>query len=188
MSMQRVKLQQLLTLNSTGNLDVHPESGLLLTQDEYCNNYTIYSDIYSYDKSSDQLTRLTECGRYLYASWFPDGNQIAAVKHDAGKFELQLLDQEAQRKDVLWRGSDGEVIGQIDVAPDAETIVASVWRKNSGWNIELFDVLDRKWTAVTTGTKIAANPQYTPDGDILFSLEVDRCIQPVPIFCRNRED
>lgn len=167
------KTEPLISLNSVINLDVHPESGLLLTQNEFCNNYTIYSDIYSYDKKNDRLKRLTECGRYLYASWFPNGKQMAAVKHDTGHFELQVLDEQAQLKDVLWRGSDGEVIGQIDIAPDGETIVASVWRKSSGWNIELFDVLDEKWTAVTAGTRIAANPQYTPNGDILFSLEAE---------------
>jgi hypothetical protein len=167
------KTEPLISLNSVINLDVHPESGLLLTQNEFCNNYTIYSDIYSYDKKNDRLKRLTECGRYLYARWFPNGKQMAAVKHDAGHFELQVLDEQAQLKDVLWRGSDGEVIGQIDIAPDGETIVASVWRKSCGWNIELFDVLDEKWTAVTAGTRIAANPQYTPNGDILFSLEAE---------------
>jgi hypothetical protein len=165
--------EALLALNNVINLDVHPESGLLLTQDEYCNNYTIYSDIYTYDKNSGKLNRLTECGRYLYASWFPDGRQIAAVKHDAGDFELQLLDEQAQLDDVLWRGGDGEIIGQLDVSPDGNKIVAAIWRKGKGWNIELFDVKKRHWRALTTSASIAANPQYSPDGNILFSLEAD---------------
>jgi Tol biopolymer transport system component len=167
------KTHALINLNNVVNLDVHPQSGLLLTQNEFCNNYTIYSDIYSYDKRSNELKRLTECGRYLYASWFPDGKQIAAVHHEATRFELQLLDEDAQLEDVLWRGDNGEIIGQIDVSPDGKKIVASVWRKGNGWNIELFDLAGQKWTPITRGVSIAANPQYNPAGEILFSLEAD---------------
>ncbi|NOQ90465.1 MAG: hypothetical protein GQ549_05925 [Gammaproteobacteria bacterium] len=167
------KTEELLSLNNIVNLDVHPQSGLLLTQDEYCNNYTILSDIYLYDKNNDELKRLTECGRFLYASWFPDGKQFAAVHHDVSHFELQLLDADAKLKDVLWKASDGEIIGQIDVSPDGDNIVASVWRKGKGWNVELFNLAEKRWQNVTTGVSIAANPQYDPHGNILFSLEAD---------------
>lgn len=167
------KARELLSLNNVINLDVHPQSGLLLTQNEFCNNYTIYSDIYYYDKNSDTLNRLTECGRFLFASWFPDGKDIAAVHHDVNYFELQLLDAGAKLKEVLWRGDDGEIVGQIDVSPDGNNIVASVWRKGRGWNIERFDVAEKRWQNITTGVSIAANPQYDPDGNILFSLEAD---------------
>ena len=167
------KTEELLRLNNVVNLDVHPQSGLLLTQNEFCNNYTIYSDIYAYDKDNDELKRLTECGRFLFASWFPDGKQIAAVHHDVSHFELQLLDADAKLKKVLWRGKNGEIIGQIDVSPDGKNIVASVWRKGKGWNIERFNLIEKRWGNVTTGVSIAANPQYDPHGNILFSLEAD---------------
>ena len=51
------KSRELLSLNNNVNLDMHPQSGLLLTQNEFCNNYTIYSDIYSYDVENDELKR-----------------------------------------------------------------------------------------------------------------------------------
>ena len=38
--------EELVELNSGADLDVHPEAGLLLTQNEFCNNYTVYKDIY----------------------------------------------------------------------------------------------------------------------------------------------
>jgi hypothetical protein len=167
------KTEELLRLNNVVNLDAHLQSGLLLTQNEYCNNYTIYSDIYLYDKNNNKLKRLTECGRFLFASWFPDGKQIAAVHHDVSHFELQILDADAKLKKVLWRGENGEIIGQIDVSPDGKNIVASVWRKGKGWNIERFNLIEKRWGNVTTGVSIAANPQYDPDGNILFSLEAD---------------
>ena len=164
-------VQELARLNNIVNLDVHPQAGLLLTQNEYCNRYTIFSDIYRYDENKKKLKRLTTCGRFLYASWFPDGRLMAAVQHDAHQFQLQLLDADAKLKQVLWRAQHGEILGQIDVSPDGSNIVASIWRRGKGWNIELFNVKQQRWKNITTGASIATSPQYTPDGKIMFSLE-----------------
>lgn len=165
------KAEELIVLNNSVDLDVHPEAGLLLTQNEFCNNYTVYKDIYLYNKEDDELERLTECGRYLFASWFPDGKRIAAVQHDASRFELQILDERAQLQQVLWRANDGEIIAQIDVSPDGKQIVASIWRRGGGWNLELFDLTNKNWKKITTGVSITANPQFSLDGNILFSME-----------------
>lgn len=165
--------QPLLDLNGEAQLDLHASSGLLLTQNEFCNAYTTYSDIYRYQEETKKLQRLTTCGRYLYASWFPDGEQMVAVHHNASKFELQQLDEKAQLKTVLWRAKNDEVIGQIDVSPDGKYVAASVWRKGDGWNIELFNIKQRQWQKITRGVSIAAYPQFTKEGNILFSLEAD---------------
>jgi hypothetical protein len=167
------KTEELMDLNNGADLDLHPTAGLLLTQNEFCNNYTIYKDIYFYDKVGNRLQRLTKCGRYLFASWHPDGKQILAVHHDAFQFELQLLDEKAQLKKILWKAGNGEVLGQIDVSADGKNVVAAKWRKGDGWNIELFDIDKKEWTKLTTGVGIEANPQFTPKGNILFSMEVD---------------
>jgi hypothetical protein len=164
-------IEDLTEVNGSSYLDLHPDAGLLLTQDEFCNNYTIYRDIYRYHEDSNRLERLTECGRYLYASWHPDGEQIFAVHHDAARISLHLLDENAQLKEVLWQATDDEVIGQVDVSPDGQEVVAAVWRRGSGWNIEMFDLYSRNWSAITHGTDIVANPQYTDAGDILFTRE-----------------
>jgi len=163
----------LIDLNNGAGLDLHTKAGLLLTQNEFCNYFTIYSDIYHYDADNNKLERLTECGRFLFARWHSDGEQIIAVHHDAGKFELQRLDKKAEFKENLWRSKNGEILGQIDVSPDGQSVVASLWRKGDGWNIERFDITDKSWTKLTQGVSIAANPQYTEDGNVLFSMERD---------------
>ena len=163
----------LLDLNNTAGLDLHSKAGLLLTQNEFCNYFTIYSDIYHYDMKSNKLQRLTECGRFLSARWSSDGEQIIAVHHDAGKFELQRLDKKAEFKESLWQAKDNEILGQIDVSPDGLSVVASLWRKGDGWNIERFNLANKRWTKLTRGVSIAANPQYTVDGNVLFSMEVN---------------
>lgn len=167
----RGETRELVSLNGSATIDPHPKAGVLLSQDEFCNNYTVYKDIYLYRKEEGVLERLTECARYLYPVWFPDGRQIAAVHHDYSRMALVLLDDRARQKDVLWQAEDGDVIGQIDVSPDANKIIASLWRRGSGWNLELFDMSRRQWKKITTGSNIAAYPQFTESGDILFSYE-----------------
>ena len=164
---------ELLGLNSGAELDAHPKAGLLLTQDEYCNNYTIYKDIYLYDKALGELKRLTECGRYLSASWHLEGKSIIAAHHDAGKFELHLLDDSAKLQEVLWQASNGEILGQIDVSPDGKHVVAAKWRRGNGWNLELFNIEKRSWEKLTRNVSIVANPRFSADGNIMFSLEAN---------------
>jgi Tol biopolymer transport system component len=174
-------------LDSPADLDIHPEAGLLLTRNEFCNNYSLYKDIYYYDAADQELQRLTECGRYLYVSWHPDGKQVFAVHHEASRFSLQRLRFELspagsgsqheqaslKQQDILWQAKDGEIIGQIDVSLDGKSIVASVWRRGCGWNLELFDIASRQWHKLTSSVSIEANPQFTADGNILFTMEVD---------------
>jgi Tol biopolymer transport system component len=166
--------EELVDLNYGADLDLHPQAGVLLTQNEFCNHYTIYKDIYRYDEKSGKLKRLTECGRYLFASWHPDGKQIVAVHHDGAHFELHLLDEDARNRHVLWSFADNEIIGQVDVSPDGKNVVAAIWRPVDGWNLELFDLASFSWRKITTGVSITANPQYSPDGNILFSMEADQ--------------
>lgn len=162
---------ELVELNSAADLDLHPQAGVLLTQNEFCNNYTVYKDIYRYDKASGKLKRLTECGRYLFASWHPDGKQMIAVHHDAARFQLHRLDEQAQLIEELWSFGENEIAGQIDVSPDGTKVVAAIWRPASGWNLELYDLATSRWKKITRGVNIAAYPQFSPDGNIVFSLE-----------------
>jgi len=178
---------ELAELNNGADLDVHPVAGVLLTQKEFCNNYTIYKDIYLYDEELSRLKRLTKCGRYLFANWHPNGKNIYAVHNDANEFEIHLLDKSGQLQEVLWRASNGEILAQIDVSADGKNIVASKWRRGNGWNLELFNVEKRSWIKITKGVSITANPQFSPDGNILFSLEADGAYNLYRYIVASRE-
>lgn len=167
------EIKQLTELNGSASIDVHSEKGILISQDEYCNRYHIYRDIYRYDEKDDEMTRLTWCGRYLSAEWHPTQPYIYTTHHDAGVMSIQRLTAEGEFIDEPWRGEKGEVLGEIDISPDGETLVAAVWRYGDGWNIEQFEIASGQWRPITHGTAIENNPQYTPDGDILFAHEAD---------------
>src|SRR6185503_8172339 len=59
-------------------LDWNPKAGLLVARPEVCREYRLNFDLYRVDADSGDVTRLTECGRYHYGAWSPDGTRIAA--------------------------------------------------------------------------------------------------------------
>src|SRR5207302_4373438 len=117
-------------------LDAHPTAGVLLAQPERCRNARLIYDLYRVDPRDGGTRRLTHCARYRHAAWHPDGTQIAAVHYGLGRTRLDLLDAKGKRLESLWEATGDEVVGDLDWSPDASTLVAAVWRRESGWNLE----------------------------------------------------
>lgn len=153
-------------------LDSHPLSGVLITQNEYCDEYNKNSDIYIVEHGSDELKRITQCGRYRSASWSTDGEYIAAVKLDKAKSQLVLLNRQGEIVKNLWKGNDTDIVTQLEWSPSGDYIVAAIFRKDNGWNIEEFDLNTLQWTMITDDRSIDMYPSYSKNGDvILFSSE-----------------
>ncbi|MDH5409384.1 MAG: hypothetical protein OEY00_12300, partial [Gammaproteobacteria bacterium] len=169
---QQGEVHRLRNVNFGTRIDVHPTAGVLLIQPERCHNGPIYYDLYRVDLEGDDLDQLTDCGRYRNAAWSPDGKDVIAVHNKAGKNELHLINIEKERKTVLWQGVQWDVIGAMDWSPKGDKVVAQVWRNKAGWNLELFDVQNRRWQKLSNDSAIQAHPQYTADGKaIIFSSE-----------------
>ena len=165
-------IEALTEVNRGSRLDVHPTAGVLLLQPENCSNATIYYDLYRVDLQGDGLERLSECGRYRHAAWSPDGQRIVAVKNQASRNELHILDRNGVLQEVVWRGQDWETVGAIDWSPTQDHLIAAVWRPATGWNLERFDLQHRQWTALSDDMAIDNQPQYTVDGRyILYSSD-----------------
>jgi len=145
-----------------GPFDFHPIQGILLVQTEIDANTNDFSDLYQVDPKTSDATRLTRRGRYTSAAWSPDGTQIAAVKTQAGKNQLVLLDASGKELESLWQ-NELVLIGNIDWAPASPTLVASV-RRMGQWNLELFDLPTRQWHPLTTGNFVRSQPQWSADG------------------------
>ena len=138
------------------------------------NNVNIFSDLYRLNLKTRDITRLTVGQRYIYACWSPDGRQIAAVKQFTGNAELQLLDDSGKYLQTLWSGSNKEVVSQPVWSADGATLLAAVWRPQSNWNIESFDLASRQWRAVTQTPDNEFNPRFSHDGKaVIFSADYD---------------
>ena len=62
----------------------------------------------------------------------------------------------------------------VDWSPDGKYIVASVWRRGLGWNLELFSLVDRTWYRLTDNNNQEGHPKFTFDGkEIVYSADYD---------------
>ncbi len=167
-------IEVLTEVQQAANIRPHPDAGVLISQLEVCDEYYLYKDLYVFDEQTDELKRITECGRYVRAVWSPAGNSIIALHHEAGRYELHRLTAEGDQEETLWVSEGDEIVAQIDISPDGNILAASVWRKGAGWNLELFEIQGRRWSKVTTDTAIQSNPVYINAGrDIVYSADYD---------------
>ncbi len=161
----------LVDLNGGAVIDATGDGEILIAQPEVCDNFSIYYDLFRYSEE-DGLRRLTHCARYVFARWHPDGTKIAAVHVAHGVSALHLLDAQGGREQVLWRGEEGETLGDFGWSPDGQRLVATIWRQRVGWNLEEFSLDSGRWVAISDSPLIEFSPRYSADGErIYFSAE-----------------
>ncbi|MDH5324561.1 MAG: hypothetical protein OEZ68_08295 [Gammaproteobacteria bacterium] len=158
----------------TDRYDVHPTAGIIMARLDLFNNASYFSDLHHIDIETGRQTRLTSEKRYIYATWNPQGDRIVAVHNHLSEKALHLLDANGNYLDTLWSGKDKVVVSQPDWSPDGKTIVASVWRPDSQWNLEAFSLAEKRWVKLTQTADIEAQPQFTHDGkSIIFCADYD---------------
>jgi len=152
--------------------DLHNKAGIILAKPELCRNAALYFDLYHVDLETGDETRLTHCARYRTVTWNSDGTKLMAVKNGLAKNELHLLDAQGRYKETLWKGQYAEVVASIDWSPTDNKLIASIFRPDTGWNLEMFDIATKQWTFVTQDDAIETNPSYSRDGkNILYSSD-----------------
>jgi hypothetical protein len=162
--------EELFELIGIQDLDWHDKNGLLITRFGVCENNKLFSDLFRWDPHEDELTQLTECGRYVRASWQADGRGIAAVQLDGAKSRVVLLDNTGKQTAVLSEHDQGDAIGHLDVSADGASLVASVKREKTGWNIEKLDIATKSWTRLTWNNDREIRPRFSLDGKSVYFL------------------
>lgn len=114
--------------------------------------------------------RLTHCARYARAAWRKDGQAIAAVQLERDINHLVLLDADGKNPQRLATLPPGEALGNIAWSPDHQKLVASVLRKNTGWNLELFDLHSQQWQMLTSNAEIETRPRFSNDGSEIYFI------------------
>ncbi|MBI3776723.1 MAG: hypothetical protein HY273_14470 [Gammaproteobacteria bacterium] len=158
---------------NSGRFDIHPRAGILVTQLDAVRNTNFYSDIYRIDLDTYAIQRLTVAQRYHSAIWNPTGDKILAVQNQLGNSALHLLDGSGTLLDVLWQGTEKEVIGEPHFSPDGTRIIAAVWSAGQ-WDLQLFDIATRTWSKLTGDAVIEAQASFTADGNsVVYSADYD---------------
>ncbi len=152
--------------------DYHPQLGILISQSDIIENIKSYFDLYIISEKTGKQQRLTHNARYGKATWSPDGANIAAVKTLQAKHQLDLLSNTGKFLETLWQTDEEVYLGDIDWSPFEPKIVAAVWRKPQGWNIEIFDLQTKHWTAITNTSNIEGQARFSTDGKhIVYSAD-----------------
>jgi WD40 repeat protein len=148
----------------------HDESGLLLSKFAVCDNTNVYADLYQWKPGMSSARRLTHCGRYTFAAWRPDGQAIAAIQSERGMSRLLLLDASGKVIGVLADLPLGDTLGHIAWSPYGNSLVASIQRKETGWNLELLDIKTHLWQVLTSNRELVQRPQFSEDGREIYFL------------------
>ncbi|WP_455220102.1 hypothetical protein [Kaarinaea lacus] len=153
-------------------IDVHPDAGVLVAQIDLVDSVNYFADLHHIDIKTGKRTQLTHGKRYKHAAWSPDGKNIIAVQTILGNSALHLLTAKGEFVKTLWQSRNKEIVSELDWSPDATSIVASVWRPQTHWNIEVFNINDQSWQALTQTRGIEYQPQYIQNGKaILYSAD-----------------
>jgi Tol biopolymer transport system component len=152
------------------HIDWHEKSGLLLSKYAVCDNTNVYADIFQWSPGMSSARQLTHCGRYTFAAWHPDGQSIAAIQSERGLSRLLLLDVNGKTVRALAEMNMGDTLGHLAWSPDGKTLVASIQRRKTGWNLEILDVSSGLWQALTIGTHLVQRPRYSRDGSEIYFL------------------
>jgi hypothetical protein len=154
--------------------DIHPQAGIVVAELDSYNNTNIFSDLNHINPRTGKKTKITHGGRYLYASWSPDGKKIIAVHSELGEHALHLLDSQGKFLKKLWQGNNKIVLGPPDWSPRTNKLIFSVWRPETQWNLETFDINRSQWKQLTHSKNIETTPNFTTDGQkIIFSADYD---------------
>ena len=148
----------------------HDDSGLLLSKFAVCDNTNVYADLYQWKPGMSSSRRLTQCGRYIFAAWRPDGMAIAAIQSDKGLSRLMLLNASGGTLGVLAVLPMGDTLGHIAWSPDGASLVATIQRKKTGWNLELLNIKTHLWQTLTSTDDLVQRPQFSKDGSEIYFL------------------
>jgi hypothetical protein len=172
LNLESGEIKRLAKIHFGASIDLHADSGILLAQPEYCSSARLYYDLYRVNRKNGRQKRLTRCGQYHSATWSPDGKEIIATKIASGRTHLVRMSGEGRNPAILWSANDSSTLANIDWSPDGKYVVASMWRPESGWDLEEFDLHRKRWRKLSHQNVIELHPQYTTDNkSILYSAD-----------------
>lgn len=146
----------------------HEQQGLLVTRTiRYADN-NIFNDIFIFNE--DKWRRITERKRFKYVHWMKDGQHFIASRIVEGISELWLFNlQQPQTPQLLWRGKEREIIGNFDISPKGDYLIASLKQPLNSWKLARFNIETKEWQKITNHHGAESSPTFTPDGQVLYS-------------------
>ena len=122
--------------------------------------------------------RLTKGARLQQVRWLRDGSGFLATAFRQGRAHVLLYSLEG-KETLIWRGQEGEVLGDFDIAPDGQQIVAAYKSMNAGWDLAVAQLNDFQWRRFIDSTHWSSvsvdqtgstdvMPRFDATGAVLF--------------------
>jgi hypothetical protein len=152
--------------NSDGANVPLPDGGLLYAQIEYVGTSEVRSDLYV--ERSGRVTRLTHGARLIQPDVRKSDGTIVAVRLDAGRSSLVLLDRDGQLLRVLREAGPDETWSEPRFAP-GYSAVAAVHRTHGGtYSIEIVSLTGNETRVAARGSFLLSSPEWSYESGTLF--------------------
>ena len=142
------------------------KNGIVFNQYELQHNTNRYNEIYRADLDGGRIRQLTDGGRYTFVLW--SGDNIIALQQNGISERLQLLDINGKPIKTLWQGSPGVMVSKPELSGDGKFLVAAVWRPQSRWEIERFNIDSGHWERLSHNPGNEASPIFSKDGKHIY--------------------
>lgn len=143
---------------------------LYFSQFEINKNSTLYSDIYSYNFTSEKLNRLTKNKRAFDHDIDKSGN-ILFVVNNKGKTDLCLRGYDG-KETILISCSEDVYFFNPRISPNGRKLALSIWEKGGFRDIYIYDLDEKTLRPITEDRAWDITPTWSPDGEfILFSSD-----------------
>lgn len=163
------ELEELAVVNADASFAIAKNNIVYISQPDLCDEYRYFYDLYKLDVLSGSLEQLTKCARYKHVVVNAAG-QLIAVRTEASKPQIDLLDAKANKIKTLWRGQYGDVINQIDLSEKRNALLVTRKQLNAGWGVFEFKLDSLNWETLINDGSVNVNAKYTEaDEAVLFS-------------------
>jgi len=133
----------------------------------YHKNFSIYSDLFIYDRDTKKKKRLTRALRAKDPGFLPDGERIIFVANEAGRNNLAVMDLADSKITYLTDYKDRIQYYTPLFSPDGSRVVFSRW-KDGFQDICLADQDGRNITPIIQDKAMDIDPSWSPDGKYIF--------------------
>ena len=172
----------LLKISGVDTLDWQPKKGLLITKIGVCENTNYYFNTYHFNLKTKKLSQLSDCQRLAKATWSKNSQNFYAIKNEGMK---QTLVKVVGKKIIpLYKFSLGDVMGNFDISQNDKTIIASVKREKTGWNLEQFNLKTQQWQLITTSGYKERSPKFFSENKIYFIAD-NKSHQQMELYSLN---
>lgn len=127
-------------------------------------------DLFSLDRRSGEVTRLTNGRRAKEPDISPDGRRVVFTSNSSGTTHLMIADTTDVdgSAEVLLRSPRYEQIYTPRFSPDGRTVAFSRWGRHGHRDIVLLELASGELTRVTHDRALDTGPCFSPDGRRLF--------------------